>query len=290
MAPLGDRMSLDLSTIGHTTEPFVYEYDWQTVVLYALGVGMTRDDLDFLYEGRGPRVLPTFAVVPSYAPVASLFEKTRCDMTRLVHGNQFVRWHAPIPPAGRLESVGRVKGIYDMKKLAQVVFTTRTTSEGKPCFDTEWTLLVRDAGGFGGERPPKSEAPKVPDRPADFSVSLGTSPEQALLYRLSGDLNPLHADPAFATAAGFASGPILHGLCTFGIVGRALLSAACGGNERRLLAFGAQFRRPVWPGETLRTSGYVLESGRIALEAFAGDKPDPVITSAWADIARLEGA
>jgi len=283
-------MSLDLSTVGHATAPFAYEYDWKTVVLYALGVGMTKDHLDFLYEGRGPHVLPTFAVVPSYAPVAALFEKTRCDMTRLVHGSQLIRLHAPIPPAGLLQTTGVVKGIYDMKKLAQVVLATTTTFEGKPCFDTEWSLLVRDAGGFDGPRPPKSEAPKVPDRPADFTVELSTSPEQALLYRLSGDLNPLHADPAFASAAGFAQGPILHGLCTFGLVGRALLKAACAGDERRILALGAQFRRPVWPGETLRTTGYVLESGRIALEAFAGDKPDPVITSAWADIAPPRGA
>jgi len=283
-------MSLDLSTVGHTTPPFTYEYDWKTVVLYALGIGATRDELDFLYEGRGPRVLPTFAVVPSYPPVAALFERTQCDMTRLVHGSQVIRMHAPIPPAGRLETVGTVKGIYDMKKLAQVVMATSTTFEGKPCFDTEWSLLIRDAGGFSGERPPKSEAPKVPDRAPDFTVETPTRPEQALLYRLSGDLNPLHADPEFATAAGFAAGPILHGLCTFGVVGRAVVSAACQGDEQRLLTLGAQFRRPVWPGETLRTTGYVLESGRIALEAFAGDKPDPVITSAWADIAPPRGA
>jgi acyl dehydratase len=283
------KVSLDLSTVGKQTAPFVFEYDWKAVVLYALGVGMTREDLDFLYEGRGPRVLPTFAVVPSYPAIAALFEQTRCDMTRLVHGNQLIRLHAPIPPAARLETVGTVKGIYDMKKLAQVVLTTSTTCAGKPCFDTEWTLLVRDAGGFGGERPPKSEAPKVPDRPADFQLDLPTSPEQALLYRLSGDLNPLHAAPAFAAAAGFAEGPILHGLCTFGYVGRAVIKALCGGDERRLVTLGAQFRRPVWPGETLRTTGYVLESGRVALEAFAGDKPEPVITSAWADISPPRG-
>jgi acyl dehydratase len=283
-------MSLDLSTVGHTTEPFTFEYDWKTVVLYALGIGATRDELDFLYEGRGPRVFPTFAVVPSYAPVAALFGTTRCDMTRLVHGSQTIRLHRAIPPEAKLDTVGTVKGIYDMKKLAQVVLTTRTTLKGELCFETEWSLLVRDAGGFGGERPPKSEAPRVPDRAPDFSLETKTSPEQALLYRLSGDLNPLHADPAFASAAGFSDGPILHGLCSYGIVGRALVKAACDGDERRLTAFGAQFRRPVWPGETLRTTGYVLESGRIALEAFAGDKPDPVITTAWADIAPIRGA
>lgn len=283
-------MSLDLSTVGHTTAPFSYEYDWKTVVLYALGIGATRDELAFLYEGRGPRVFPTFAVVPSYAPVAALFEKTRCDMTRLVHGNQLIRLHAPIPAHGKLETVGTVKGIYDMKKLAQVVLATSTTYEGRPCFDTEWTLLVRDAGGFSGERPPKSEAPKVPDRAPDFTGETATRPEQALLYRLSGDLNPLHADPAFATAAGFTDGPILHGLCTFGVVGRAVVAAACDGDESRLRSLAAQFRRPVWPGETLRTTGYVLESGRIALEAFAGEKPDPVITSAWAEVAPPRGA
>jgi acyl dehydratase len=281
---------MDLSTVGHVTEPFAFEYEWKTVALYALGVGATRDELDFLYEGRGPRVLPTFAVVPSYAAVASLFAKTKADMTRLVHGAQLVRLHRAIPPSGKLETVGEVKGIYDMKKLAQLVLGTRTTLGGELLFETEWTLLVRDAGGFSGPRPPKSEAPKVPDREPDFSVTTPTTPEQALLYRLSGDLNPLHADPDFARAAGFAEGPILHGLCTFGIVGRALLGSAAAGDELRIKAFGAQFRRPVWPGEPIKTTGYVLEGGRIALEAFAGDKPDPVITGAWADVAPTRGA
>jgi acyl dehydratase len=281
---------MDLSSVGHVTEPFVFEYEWKTVALYALGVGATRDELDFLYEGRGPRVLPTFAVVPSYGAVAALFEKTKADMTRLVHGWQVIRMHRAIPPSGRLETVGEVKGIYDMKKLAQLVIGTRTTLKGELLFETEWTLLVRDAGGFKGPRPPKTEVPKVPDREPDFTITTATTPEQALLYRLSGDLNPLHADPEFARAAGFADGPILHGLCTFGIVGRALLKGAAGGDELRIRAFGAQFRRPVWPGEPIRTAGYVLEGGRVALEAFAGDKPDPVITGAWAELAPTRGA
>src|SRR5262245_24545200 len=105
-------MSLDLSTVGSKTEPFPFEYDWKTVVLYALGVGATERELDFLYEARGPRVLPTFAVVPSYPAVAALFERTQADMTRPVHGGQSVRLHRAIPSSARLETVGQVKGIY----------------------------------------------------------------------------------------------------------------------------------------------------------------------------------
>src|SRR3954470_20075998 len=199
-------MSLDLSTIGFKTEAHVFTYDWKAAVLYALGIGAKRAELDYLYEGRGPKVFPTFGVIPAYGPVSELFVKTKCDMTRLVHGAQTLRVHRPLPPSGTLHTVGTIVGIYDMKKLAQVVLETNTTLNGEPCFDTEWQLLVRDAGNFGGERPPKSEAPKLAEGQGEtptFSAEQATRPEQALLYRLTGDLNPLHADPAFARAAGF---------------------------------------------------------------------------------------
>jgi acyl dehydratase len=273
-------MSLDLSTVGQRTEAFRYEYDFHQTILYALGVGAQADELDYLYEGRGPRVLPSFAVVPSYAPVARLFETSRCDMTALLHGAQVVRLHRQFPPAGKVETVGVVKGIYDMRKLAVVVFETNTTLAGEPLADTEWTLYIRDAGGFDGPRPPKVEVPKVPrDTAPTFEVSLPTTREQALLYRLSGDLNPLHADPAFAERVGFAEGPIAHGLLTFGVVTRSVLRYLGGGT---LVEIGASFRKPVWPGETIRTAGYAVKPGTFALEAFAADRPDPVITSAWA--------
>lgn len=277
-------MSLDLSTIGFKTEPHVFTYDWKTAVLYALGIGAKQSELDYLYEGRGPKVFPTFGVIPAYGPVSELFQKTRCDMTRLVHGAQTLRVHRPLPPAGTLHSVGIIRGIYDMKKLAQVVLETKTTLNGEPVFDTEWQLLVRDAGGFGGERPPKSDAPKIPDAAPTFDRTETLSPEQALLYRLSGDLNPLHADPAFASMAGFEQGPILHGLCTYGFVARAVIAEMCGGDASRLKGLTAQFRKPVWPGETIRTVGYDLGNGRIALQAFAGGREDAVITGAFAEV------
>jgi acyl dehydratase len=276
-------MSPDLSTVGQRTEVFRYRYDFHQTILYALGVGARADELDFLYEGRGPRVLPSFAVVPSYAPITHLFGIARCDMTRVLHGAQVVRLHRPFPPAGELETVGLVKGIYDLRKLALVVFETQLRLDGELLAETEFSIYVRDAGGFDGPRPPRAEIPKIPrDTPPAFDVSLPTSREQALLYRLSGDLNPLHADPEFAAKVGFAEGPIAHGLMTFGVVTRALVQHL--GDETRLHELGAAFRKPVWPGDTLRTVGYTTESGQLALEAFANDRPDPVITNAWATI------
>jgi acyl dehydratase len=281
-------MGLDTSTVGFETEPVSFSYDWKTVALYALAVGATPEELDFLYEGRGPRVLPTFAVIPSYVPVSQLFVKTQCDMTRLVHGGQTLRLHRPLPPEGTLVTTGKIEGIYDMKKLAQVVLSTRTTLNGEPCFDTEWQLLVRDAGNFGGPRPPKNEVPKLAEGQSEnptFSAEQATRPEQALLYRLTGDLNPLHADPAFALQAGFEQGPILHGLCTYGFVGRALLKHACGWDPARLKALSVQFRKPVWPGDVLSTQGFDVGAGRYVLQTSVVGRPEAVLTSAWAEVA-----
>jgi len=281
-------MALDTTTVGYETEPVSFDYDWKTVVLYALAVGATPSELDYLYEARGPRVLPTFGVIPAYVPVSQLFLKTNCDMTRLVHGAQSMRLYRPLPPEGSLVTTAKIAGIYDMKKLAQLVLTTRTTWRGEPCFDTEWSLLIRDAGGFGGPRPPKNDVPKLAEGQSDapsFTEPQTTRAEQALLYRLTGDLNPLHADPAFAKAAGFEQGPILHGLCTYGFVGRAVVRHACGGDETRLKELHVQFRKPVWPGDTLVTHGYDVRDGRYVLSTSVVGRPDPVLTSAWARVA-----
>ncbi len=278
-------MSLDLSAVGYETEPFLFDYDWQTVALYALGVGCKRADLDYLYEAKGPKVVPSFAVVPAYPALEPLVEKAGADMTKVVHGSQSITLHAPIPPSGRLSTVAKLEGIYDMKRFSQVVFSTKTEHEGSLVFETEWMLLVRDVGGFGGPRPPKGDAPKLPkDAPPLFEKTEKISEEQALLYRLSGDLNPLHADPDFAREVGFEQGPILHGLCTFGFVTRAVIEGACGCDPSRLRKISAQFKKPVWPGEDLQTVGFRTEDGRIALAAYAADRPDAVVGGAWAEV------
>jgi acyl dehydratase len=206
-------MSLDLSTVGYKTAAHEFKYDWKTVVLYALGIGAQREELDYLYEGRGPKVYPTFAVAPLFGIVGELVTRTQANLAMLIHGGQRIRIHRAIPAEGTLSSVGTIKGIYDLKKMAQVVLETTSTLNGEPVFETTWSLIIRGAGDFGGEPPPKSEAAIIPDgKQPDWVEEAKTAPEQALLYRLSGDVNPLHADPEFAKMVGFAQGPILHGL------------------------------------------------------------------------------
>jgi acyl dehydratase len=206
-------------------------------------------------------------------------------MTKVVHGSQEVRLHAAIPPSGTLKTIARIDGLYDLKRLSQVVFSTKTTHEEKLLFETTWTLVVRDTGGFGGPRPPKSEAPKLPKEAQPlFEKTERIAEEQALLYRLSGDLNPLHADPEFARDVGFQEGPILHGLCTYGYVTRAVIEGACSGDPNRLKKISVGFKKPVWPGETLRTVGYRTGDGRVALAAFAEDRPEAVVGAAWAEV------
>jgi acyl dehydratase len=289
-------MALDTTQLGSTTDESEYVYDWRTLATYALGIGAKRDELAYLFEGHegGMRAYPTIAVVPAFSHVWALLERANVDLSMVVHGGQLVRSVGALPPSGRVLTTGTLVGLYDMKKFAQVVVrtTSKLASTGAECFSTEWSIIVRGAGNFGGPRPPANEAPDVPkDRPPTFSCEEATSPEQALLYRLSGDTNPLHADPAFAKRVGFAEGPILHGLATYGFAARALVKHAAGGDASRLRAFAAQFRKPVWPGETLRTDGWALDAGRfVVTTSVIGRGGDPsaretVLSSAWAELA-----
>ncbi|HEY3236226.1 MAG TPA: MaoC/PaaZ C-terminal domain-containing protein [Polyangiaceae bacterium] len=278
-------MSIDLSSIGFKTQAHILTYDWKRAALYALGIGARRDELDYLYEGRGPRVFPTFAVVATYPVVDELLDRTGGERAMIVHGGQKLDLYRRMPPQGTFHTVGTVHAIYDLRIMAQVLLKTTTKLDDAICFETEWSILVRGAGGFGGERRAKADGPQIPDHKApDFVNVATTSPEQALLYRLSGDLNPIHADPELAAKAGFERGPILHGMCTFGFVARAIVQSVCGGDGDKLRSLTAQFKKPVWPGETLRTEGYTLGDGTIAVRAFAGERPEPVLGQCWAQL------
>jgi acyl dehydratase len=280
-------MPIDASKAGTTTDATVDEYSWRDQAIYALGIGARRDELAYLYENAqgGMKVFPTYAVVPAFPHVIELILATKADLAMVVHGAQKVRAHRPAPPLGKLETTATLTGVYDLKKFAQLIIETRSSLAGEPLFDTEWSIIVRGAGGFGGERPPQQEIPKAPkDRAADWTVEQATTPEQALLYRVSGDTNPLHADPAFAEKVGFPQGPILHGLCTYGYLARAAIQERAGGEASRLRVLGAQFRKPVWPGDTIVTQGWDVGDGVVALQATVKGRPDPVVTNAWAEI------
>lgn len=277
-------MALDLVHVGRSTPPLRYSYDWHQTVLYALGVGAKADELDFLYEGRGPQVLPTFGVIPTMQVFASLYDQLGGNPLGIVHAGQGLELLRPFAPRGELSTIGTVTGIYDLRRFAEVVMRTETRdASGEAVCRSEWSLLYRFDGGFGGPPPPKRPRLRPPERSADFRVESVTTHEQALLYRLSGDTNPLHADPSIAAAAGFER-PILHGLCTYGLVGRAVLQQVCGGDARRLRGLHGQFRKPVLPGDTLIIEGW-REGERVILQAATAREADqPVFANAYAEV------
>ncbi|HXX68619.1 MAG TPA: MaoC/PaaZ C-terminal domain-containing protein [Polyangiaceae bacterium] len=278
-------MPFDFTLAGRQSAPSRVAYTWQDTVLYALGVGAKRSELDLLYEGRGPKVLPSFAVIPKFRPMLDLLAKAGGDLTMLVHGGERIALHAPLAPNGELDTTATIRGFYDLRRFAQLLVDTETRDQGgRLVAETTSSMIFRGDGGFGGEPPPKP--PPLVQRPRDsaptFFVEEATTPEQALVYRLSGDHNPLHADPEFARRAGFERGPILHGLCTFGFMVRHVVSAACGGDPGRLRAFEGQFRRPVWPGDTLVTEGWLVDRGAVALQVKVKERDEVVIASAGA--------
>ena len=266
-------MALKMDAVGTQCDPIKHKYTWRDTVLYALGVGAKADELDFLYEGRGPKVLPTFAVVPSFSALAAVSASLGANPMMILHGEQNILLHRPIPPGGELTTIAEVKGIYDKTKGASVIIEAKTTDEkGEPVFDNWFTIFVRGEGGFGGDRGPEALAATPPEGKApDFSFSEKTTAEQALLYRLAGDLNPLHADPQFAKMASFDK-PILHGLCTYGHAGRAVLKHAAGGDPKRLKSFAARFAGVVFPGDTLTTEGWQVSPGQWVVQTKAEGK------------------
>ena len=190
----------------------------------------------------------------------------------------------PFEPQAVLETTAEVAAIYDLKRLAQVVIRTSTSSQAGEHARTEWSIIVRGEGNFGGPPLPKREEAKPPaDRPCDARIQQATRRDQALLYRLSGDLNPLHADPELARKVGFERGPILHGLCTFGFAGRAIIESICGRDSTRLRSIHGQFRKPVWPGDTLVTEAWSMPN-RVVFQVKVAERNEVVMSNAWAQV------
>jgi acyl dehydratase len=280
---------LDPTAQGKTSEPLRFTYRWQDAALYALGVGATERELPLVYEGLGhlgPAVLPSFAVIPAYEACKALFGVVGGNFGGVVHGGQSVRLHKPFAPSGTLTTIGKVANVGDLKRMAQVIYSTETRDEaGELVAETDWTIMFLLDGGFGGEPPPKSVRLRPPERAPDWTVQEKTASTQALLYRLSGDHNPLHADPSIAEQAAKVTGgrPILHGLCTYGYVCRALVEKVCGGDVAKLKSFSGRFSKPVWPGDTLVIHGW-NEDGKTIVTAGTLEHPEePVFSNAWAE-------
>ena len=252
-------MGLDHSLVGVPGEPQLKSWDSKDALLYAVGVGAGLGDplqeLEFTTEncqGIEQQVLPTFGVLVAQArPARRLGD---FDPALLVHAEQAFELHRPLPVAGTVRTTATVTGIYD--KGSGALITTENeavdAATGEPLVTSTSGIFIRGEGGFGGPRG-AGDSWALPDRAPDHRVVQETRPEQALIYRLSGDRNPLHADPKFAARGGFSK-PILHGLCTYGVTGRALLHALCDGDPGRFRSMSGRFSRPVLPGEPLTVS------------------------------------
>ncbi|MGV0794085.1 MaoC/PaaZ C-terminal domain-containing protein [Mycolicibacterium sp. XJ1819] len=261
-------MSIDPNAVGAKTEPQLFEWTDRDTLLYALGVGAGTDDLAFTTEnshGIEQQVLPTFAVI-ACLPFAAAAKIGSFNFAMLLHGSQAIRLYEPLRPAGKLSVVAEVADIQDKGEGKNAIVMLKATGTdpdtSKVVAETMMTAVIRGAGGFGGQPGQRPAAPEIPDRTPDSTISLPTREDQALIYRLSGDRNPLHSDPWFAREmAGFPK-PILHGLCTYGVAGRALVSELGGGDATKVSAVDARFTSPVFPGETLTTSIWRTEAGR----------------------------
>jgi acyl dehydratase len=253
-------MPLNMEAVGRSFGPSETTWSSKDALLYALGVGAGQDDplgeLEFTTENSHEvtqRVLPTFGVivVQQGGPRQSLGDFNRA---MLVHAEQSLTLHRPLPVGGRASITSKLQGVYDKGSGALVVTeSTATDAEsGEPLLSTMSSAFIRGEGGFGGDRGPSATWER-PEREPDQRVTAQTRPDQALLYRLSGDRNPLHSDPAFAARAGFPR-PILHGLCTYGVTGRLLLHALCGSDPARFRSMRGRFSRPVMPGARLTVS------------------------------------
>ena len=274
-------MAFNLDVVGQTFGPSEFTYIWERPALYALGCGATTDELDLVLETRGPKVLPTFSVVPTFPPLLDALKRLGGNMLTLVHSAQRCVLHAPIPASGTLVTHTTVRALHDRGRAAVGVFDTRTTTaDGTLLFETEWQIFYRGEGGFGGEKGPDPVNLAPPEgQAADHRVEAPTTATQALLYRIAGsDTNPIHSDPAVAKKAGFGK-PILHGLCTFGFAGRAAVQALCGGDPERLTSIEGRFTKPVLPGDTLVTELWVTGPGEALFTTTVKERNEAVLSS-----------
>jgi acyl dehydratase len=263
------------------------ECSWaqDNVILYHLGIGAGMEkptdpkELEYTYE-KNLKVLPSFAVVPVFSSLGSLaaIPGVQINFAMVLHGEQAIEIHKPIPVASEAVSESRVAGLYDKGKAALIVLevATKEKSTGDKLFTNYFSIFARGEGGFGGDSGPKA-GNQPPEREPDLVTESRTLPQQALIYRLSGDKNPLHADPEFAKLGGFDT-PILHGLCSYGVVCKAVVDELLDGAVEKVAGYAARFAGVVYPGETIVTSMW-KEGDKILVSAKNKERDTPVISN-----------
>ena len=273
--------SLSADLIGVEFEPITAEWNAKDTMLYALGVGAKpSSELPFLYEGKGPQVLPTYAVIPAMLALGNLRQAVKLELKRLLHGEQAIELLRPLPAKTEITLRSHISEVWDKGKSGVIGVSAVAEDADGPLFRSQSSLFYIGGGNFGGAPGPSSkDKNRPPERPADSVVTYQTVEEQGALYRLSGDRVPLHIDPAFASQAGYDK-PFMHGLCTYGFVGRAVLHALCDSNPENFKSMTGRFAERVefcdeiitriWkttPGEAIVQAE--TQDGKIALSQAA---------------------
>jgi len=269
-------MPINPDAVGNETDPITATWDSKDALLYAVGIGAGTGELTFTTEntaGVDQQVFPTFAVVIGWGRGGGMPGIGTFNPALLVHGQQAITLHKPFATTGSVTMRSKIAAIHDKGKAAVVVTETNATddADGSPYFSARASVFIRGEGGWGGDRGPSGPQNVPPDRAPDHQVTYQTSPDQALTYRLSGDRNPLHSDPQFAAMGGFDR-PILHGLCSYGFTGRALLHTLAGSDPARFTHMEARFASPVLPGEALTVSMWDNDSGEALFTTAVGDR------------------
>ena len=270
-------MALNLDAVGRKIGPFTKEYSWKDPVLYALGVGAGFDDLQYCYE-KDLKVIPSFGIITLYDFMPELAAVSNVNLAGVLHGEQALVFHHPIPPSGTLTTEGAITGYYDKGEgrgaLIVAEFDT-WHSNGRKLFTSIVTVFARLDGGFGGENAPKNDV-AFPERAPDIVEAVTPPADQPLLYRLSGDIFQLHVDQEFAEMSGFEK-PIMHGLCTHGYACRSLIKHLVPGEPEKVRRMANRFRSPLYPGTPIEIRIWKEGAGRALWRVVNTETGDVVI-------------
>ena len=272
-------MPLNPAAVGAVGDVRTMSWNSKDALLYAVGIGAGQNDLPFTTENTKEVqqvVFPTFAVVAGSGTTSpgksAMAEIGTFNWALLVHGSQAITLHRPIPVEAEATVQDKVVAMYDKGKAAVVVTEAETKLKtGELLWTTRSSVFIRGEGGWDGDRGPSGPQNEPPAKAPDHEVTLQTSPDQAFVYRLSGDRNPLHTDPSFAAIGGFDR-PILHGLCSYGFTGRALLGALCNNDVTKFKHIEGRFSSPVMPSDALTVRMWNIGAGETVFTTSVGDR------------------